>query len=101
MSSSVDIFVPQESKGEFYLFLRNTTFKFSSNIYHTRGLNLSEIIETVIILGDKDSGIVIINKKNYNKKVDNMVNKGIQQEKYKETDDLILKKLESFQSLLY
>ena len=39
--------------------------------------------------------------KDYNKKIDNMINEGIQQGKWKETYDNILKELESFQSLLY
>ena len=37
-------------------------------------------------------------KKDYNKKIDNMINDGIQQGKYKEIDENILKELESFQS---
>ena len=42
-----------------------------------------------------------MNENYYNKKIDAMINNGIQQEKYKETDDNILKKVESFQSFFY
>ena len=37
--------------------------------------------------------IVIMNKKDCNKKTDDRINEGIQQGKYKETDDNILKEL--------
>ena len=42
-----------------------------------------------------------MNKKDYKGKIDDMINEGIQQGKYKETDGSILKELESFQSFLY
>ena len=47
-----------------------------------------------ILSGSKGSSIVIINKKDYNRKIDDMINEGIQQGKYEETDDNILKELE-------
>ena len=42
-----------------------------------------------------------MNKKDYNRKTDDMINEGRQQGKYRETYDNILKELESFQSFLY
>ena len=42
-----------------------------------------------------------MNKKDYNKKVEEMINEGIEQGKYEETEDNILKELESFQSFVY
>ena len=42
-----------------------------------------------------------MNKKDYYKKVEKMINEGIAQEKYEETEVNILKELESFQSFLY
>ena len=42
-----------------------------------------------------------MNKKDYYKKVEKMINERIAQEKYEETEVNILKELESFQSLLY
>ena len=35
-----------------------------------------------------------MNEKDYNRKIDDMINEGIQQGKYKETDDNTLKELE-------
>ena len=46
------------------------------------------------ISDDKDSSKVIMNKKDYNRKTDDMINEGRQQRKYRETDDNILKELE-------
>ena len=57
--------------------------------------------DIVILSGDKDSSIVIMNRKDYSKKIDDMINDGMQQRKYKGTDDNILKELESFQSFFY
>ena len=57
--------------------------------------------DIVILSGDKDSSIVIMNRKDYSKKIDDMINDGMQQGKYKGTDDNILKELESFQSFFY
>ena len=37
-----------------------------------------------------------MNKKDYNRKIDDMINEGRQQGKYRETYDYILKELESF-----
>ena len=39
--------------------------------------------DIAILSGDKDSSIVIMNKKDYNRKIEDMTNEGIQQGKYK------------------
>ena len=69
-------------------------------MYHKSKV-IRENRDIVILSGDKDSSIVIMNKKDYKRKIDDMMNEGIQQEKYKETDGNILKEVESFQSFLY
>ena len=51
--------------------------------------------------GDKDSSVTILNKIDYTNKVQKMINDGIQQGKYIECSDNILKELQSFQSFLY
>ena len=50
--------------------------------------------QCVILSDDKDSSKVIMNKKDHNRKTDDMINEGRQQGKYRETDDNILKELE-------
>ena len=54
--------------------------------------------DIVILSGNKDSSIVIMNKKDYNRKIDYMINERIQQGIYKYN---ILNELELFQSFLY
>ena len=39
--------------------------------------------DITILSGDKDSSIVVMNKKDYNRKIDDLINEGIQQGKYK------------------
>ena len=43
--------------------------------------------DIAILSGDKDSSIVIMNKKDYNRKIEDMTNEGIQQGKYKKKTD--------------
>ena len=85
-----------------YKFILRNTYKLSSNVYRT---NYTMHHKSKIIRenrsGGKNSSIVIMNKKDYNRKIDDMINEGIQQKQYKETDGNILKELESFQSFLY
>lgn len=79
----------------------NTTYKLCNNSYHARGSTYqnNEFIrdnkEIVILFYDKESSIVIMNKNNYNQKVDGMINERIQQVKYEESDTSSLKELES------
>ena len=85
--------MPQYNKEEFYQLLRSTT---DNNVDHTRGtmFHKAKLIrdnkDIVILSGSKDNSIVIMNKNDYNKTLDDMVNEGIQQRKSKETGDDIL-----------
>ena len=94
LALSVDAFIPQKCKEEFHQLLRNTTDKLSNNVYCTKDTMyhktnlIRETNDIVIISGDKDNSIVIMNKKDYNMKIDDTIIEGI-------------KELESFQSLLY
>ena len=93
LDANVDEFVSPEVKEEFHQFRRNTTYTLANNVYHTKDdthkkiKSLRDNKKIVILSGDKDSGIVIMNK--------------IEQGKYEGTGDNILKELESFMSFLY
>ena len=71
--------------------LRKMTNKFTQNIYHTKDdtyRNLRHLIQNnfiVLLAGDKDSLVVVMNKNHYILKVDNMINEGIQKGKYEWT----------------
>ena len=73
--------------------LRKMTNKFTQNIYHTKDdtyRNLRHLIQNnfiVLLAGDKDSLVVVMNKNDYILKVDNMINEGIQKGKYEWTND--------------
>ena len=69
-------------------------------MYHKSKV-IRENRDIAILSGGKNSSIVIMNKKDYNRKIDDMINEGIQQKKYQETVGNMLKDLESFQSFLY
>ena len=91
----------------FYEYLRKMTNKFTQNIYHTKDdtyRNLRHLIQNndiVLLAGDKDSSVVVINKKDYILKVDKMINEGIHQGKYEWTNDKTHEDLEKFQHFLY
>ena len=51
-------------------------------MYHKTKL-IRENEDITILPGDKDSSIVVMNKKDYNRKIDDLINEGIQQGKYK------------------
>ena len=84
LAANVDEFVFPEVKEEFHQFLRNTTNTLTNNVYHTKDdtcnktKSLRDNKNIVILSGDKDSSIVIMNKKDYNKKVEEMINEGIE-----------------------
>ena len=71
--------------------LRKMTNKFTQNVYHTKDdtyRNLRHLIQNnfiVLLAGDKDSLVVVMNKNDYILKVDNMINEGIQKGKYEWT----------------
>ena len=71
--------------------LRKMTNKFNQNIYHTKDdtyRNLRHLIQNnfiVLLAGDKDSLVVVMNKNDYILKVDNMINEGMQKGKYEWT----------------
>ena len=105
--TSVDELVPQEQKEEFHKFLRYTTDLLSQNVYHTKDNTFKETHKirnnnnVVILPVDKDSSVIIMNRSDYTKKVELMLQQGISEGKYIKTEDDILKELKSFQSFIY
>ena len=91
----------------FHEYLRKMTNKFTQNIYHTKDdtyRNLCHSIQKndiVLLAGDKDSLVVVMNEKDYILKEDNMINEVIQQGKYEWTNDKTHEDLEKFQHFLY
>ena len=67
----------------FHEYLWKMTNKFTQNIYYTKDdtyCNLRHSIQNndiVLLAGDKDSSVVVMNKKDYILEVDSMINEGI------------------------
>ena len=91
---------------DFHEFLRAYTDIFTKNIYATKDFtykNLKNIIkdENIAVLsGDKDSSIVIMQKDDYNKKLQHMIDEGIRKGIYIPTEDNTLNDLRKFQDFL-
>ena len=78
---------------------RNIRHTKDNTYHHLRHLRSNKDI--VLLSGDKDSSLVIMNKVDYVKKVNGMINEGIRQGKYEMTKDATDKDLEKFPSFLY
>ena len=91
----------------FHEFLRGYTDIFTNNIYATKDYtyhNLREMIQNkdvVVVKGDKDSSVVIMNKLDYLSKLQAMIDDGIKNGTYVETTDNTLQDLSRFQDFLY
>ena len=76
---SVDELVTQERKEEFREFLRHIKYLLSQNVYHTKDNTFKETHKirnnnnVVILPGDKDSSAIIMNRSDYTKKVESML----------------------------
>ena len=99
--------VSSEHMEYFHEYLRNMTYKFAQNIYHIKDYtyrNLRHLIQNndiVLLAEDKGSSVVVMNKKYYILKVDNMINEGTQQGKYEWTNEESHDDIEKFQHFLY
>ena len=98
--------VNTDVKEDFHEFLRGHIDKFTQNIYHSKDNTVKSLKDIrnnkniVILSGDKDSSVVIMNKIDYINKVDDMINEGITNGKYEKTIDNTHKDLHNFQSFL-
>ena len=63
--------------------------------------NLIRKNDTVILRGDKDSSVVIMNRSDYIKKLEGMIEEGVKKGTYKKTEDITLQDLKKFQDFLY
>ena len=107
ISQRVDKAIPNDKKEHFHEFLRGYTDIFINNVNNTRDYtykNLRALIKdetTIVMKADKDSSVVMMNRKDYNEKLENMIQEGINNGTYIETVDTTLQDLKQFQSFLY
>ena len=91
---------------EYHEFLRGYTDIFTKNVFQTKDYtchNLKKFIgeeDVVVMKGDKDFLVVILNKTEYNKKLENIVKEGIDKGTYTLTEDNTIKDLKNFKQFL-
>ena len=96
--------VDQNDLENFHDFLRGYFDIFGKNMISTEDHTYKELKtlihnkDVVILKGDKDSSIVIMNKTNYIKKIGTLI--GIKNGTYAETDDTTMQDLKRFQDFL-
>ena len=100
-------YVDVSMKETFHEFFRSSTNIVSNNIYSEEDNTvklLSPLIKNdkiVILAADKDTCTVILNKSDYIKKVNKIIEEGMEQGKYIETIDTTQSDLKHFQDFLY
>ena len=107
VAEAVDKDLDNKQREDFHELLRAYTDILSKSLYFSTDYkynNLKRLIKDesiVVIPGDKDSAIVIMDKNDYVKKVQEMIDKGIQDGVYAKTEDSTLQDLNRFQDFLY
>lgn len=98
--------VKQEDKETYHEFLVKYTNIFSKNVYDTKDYTYNKLKELtnnpniVILEGDKETAIVIMNKEDYVNKMNQMIDAGIEDGTYAESDDTTLEDLKHFKQFL-
>ena len=91
----------------FHEFLRAYTNIFSRNVMTTKDYtyhNLKELIKdenVVVVPGDKDSCVIVMNKSDYVQKLQDMIDEGINRGVYTQTTNNTPKDLKTFCDFLY
>ena len=108
LCSSVGKDISPDDKGNFHEFLRSATNTFTQNVYRTKDSTykllkpLQRNKDIVLLFGDKDSSVVILDKACYNEKINRLINDGISKGVYViEENDNTLTELKSFQNFIY
>ena len=107
LAQAVNSEILNEEKEDFHEFLRAYCDIFTKNVYSTKDYtysNLKRLIKDdtlVVIPGDKDSCVIIMDKVDYVTKMEETINNGIQKGVYAETEDNTLRDLKRFQDFLY
>ena len=105
-SHSATKYVEDNKVEDFYEFLRAYNDIYTKNIYATKDFtykNLKNMINNdklAVVLCDKDSCFVIMTRKDYNNKLEAMLNDEISKDIYAPTEDAALSNLKLFQDFL-
>ena len=106
--SSVDKDISTDEKENFHEFLRSAKNTFTQNVYRTKDstYNLLKPLQRnkdiVLLSGDKDSSVVVLDKACYNEKINRLIKDDISKGVYViEENDNTLTELKSFQNFIY
>ena len=98
--------VPKDQLEHFKHFLRVYTNLFNQNLQGTRDFTYKVLHKLTsdpnisVLSGDKDSSVVIMERKIYVEKLEVLINEGIKNGKYAKAEDTTLQDLISFQTFL-
>ena len=107
LADSTNDKVKQEDKEEYHELLIKYTNIFSKNVNDTKDYtyqklkNLINNLNIVILEGDKESATVIMNKVDYVNKMNQMIESGIEDGTYEESEDTTVEDLKHFKDFLY
>ena len=107
LATILDPFVNQSSKETCHEYLKSSTKVIANNVYQDSDNifksvnNLRNNSNIIILSADKETCKVILNRTDYIKKVNAMIDDGISQGKYVETVDNTHQDLKHFQNFLY
>ena len=107
VADRVTSFVDNTQKEHLHEFLRANTDIFTKNIYSSKDTTFSNLKalcrdkNIAVVPGDKDSSVVLLNKSDYLEKMQNMLDKGIQDGIYEAAADTILSDLKKFNRFVY
>ena len=107
LATVVDKFKDQSLKEFIREYSQSSTNALAKNIYSDKDTTLKSLNnlrknKDIVVLGaDKESCTVILNKDDYFKKVNSIIEDGFKQMKYVETTDDTCNKLKGFQDFLY
>ena len=106
IASKTSPFVDQTKLEDFHDFFQAYTDIFTKNVHLTKDYtykNLKNLIENkdlVVISGDEDSCLVVLKRSDYDKKLQSMIDDGINNGTYAPTTDSTLSDLKKFQDFL-
>ena len=106
IAQKADEYIRNDEKGSFHEFLRKITNSLAKNVEHSKDDTFHQLKDLkanrdiAILSGNKDSNVVILDKSDYQKLVQKMIDEEIEGSKYVQAEETINKILTLFQGFL-
>ena len=107
VADRITYMIPDDKKEHFHEYLRANVDIMTKNVYASRDLTFNKLRNLIrdksiaVMKGDKDSCVVIMEKKDYLQKLHSMIEEGINDGIYEPTCDTILTDMKKFNNFLY